>query len=91
MTATPADPLVLGTNLLLAVLSTVVVVQCYRGYRRNDSRPLLFLGVGIGLVTLPSFVLYALVVGVGVAPYVDLLALTQTAGLLSILYAFTRA
>lgn len=88
---TAVDPLTLGTNLLLAALSAVVVVQCYRGYRRNDSRPLLFLGVGIGLVTLPSFVLYVLVAGFGVPPYVDLLALTQTAGLLSVLYAFTRA
>jgi hypothetical protein len=40
---------------------------------------------------MPSFLLYGLVVGIGVPPYVDLLALTQTAGLLSILYAFTRA
>jgi hypothetical protein len=91
MTAATVDPLVLGANLLLGALSVVVVVQCYRGYRRNDSRPLLFLGVGIGLVTMPSFLLYGLVVGIGVPPYVDLLALTQTAGLLSILYAFTRA
>jgi hypothetical protein len=38
--------------LLLFGLSLVVVSQALRGYRRNDSRPMLFLALGIVLLTI---------------------------------------
>jgi len=44
--------------LLLFSLSLVVVSQAVRGYRRNDSRPMLFLALGIVLLTIvPTVVL----------------------------------
>ncbi len=38
--------------LLLFGLSLIVVSQAVRGYRRNDSRPMLFLALGIVLLTI---------------------------------------
>ena len=88
---TAVEPIVLAASLLAAALSLLVVTQCYRGYTRNGSRPLLFLGLGIALVTLPSLLFYSVVVAFAVPAYVDVVVLAQTLGLLSLLYAFTRA
>jgi hypothetical protein len=83
--------LLVPASLFVATLSLVVVAQCYRGYVRNGSRPLLFLGLGVALVTLPSLLLYSVAVAFAVPAYVDLVVLAQLLGLLSLLYAFTRA
>jgi len=40
-----------------AVLGTVVSWTAYRGYARNDSRPMLFLAIGVALLTVVPFVL----------------------------------
>ncbi|WP_276258781.1 DUF7521 family protein [Haloglomus litoreum] len=88
---TAADPVVVAASLLVAALALLVVAQCYRGYVRNGSRPLLFLGLGIGLVTLPSLLLSGASVAFAVPAYVDVVVVAQTLGLLSMLYAFTRA
>lgn len=85
------DSLLVPASLFVAALSLVVVTQCYRGYVRNGSRPLLFLGLGVALVTLPSLLLYSVTVAFAVPAYVDLVVLAQLLGLLSLLYAFTRA
>jgi hypothetical protein len=85
------DPLLVPASLFVAALSILVVVQCYRGYARNRSRPLLFLGLGVALVTLPSLLVYPVAVVFAVPAYVDVVVLAQTLGLLSLLYAFTRA
>lgn len=86
-----SDPLLVPASLFVAALSLLVVAQCYRGYARNGSRPLLFLGLGVALVTLPSLLLYPVSVTFAVPAYVDVVVLAQTLGLLSLLYAFTRA
>lgn len=83
--------LLVPASLFVATLSLVVVAQCYRGYVRNGSRPLLFLGLGVALVTLPSLLLYSVAVAFAVPAYVDVAVLAQLLGLLSLLYAFTRA
>lgn len=88
---TAIEPIVIVSSLLVAVLSLLVVTQCYRGYTRNESRPLLFLGLGIALVTLPSLLLSSVVLVFAVPAYVDVAVLAQTLGLLSLLYAFTHA
>ena len=88
---TAVEPMVVAASLFAAVLSLVVVAQCYRGYVRNRSRPLAFLGLGIALVTLPSFLLSPVSLVFDVPAYVDVVVLAQTLGLLSLLYAFTRA
>jgi hypothetical protein len=85
------DPLVLGLNALVAGLAGVVVWQCYRGYARNGSRPLAFLGLGIALIAFPSFAVFALVSLANAPPYVDVLVVARVCGLLAVLYAFRGA
>ena len=86
-----SDLPILVSATVPAVLGLLIVGHCYRGYDRNGSRPLAFLGLGIALLTLPSFVMYVLVALVGVPAYVDLIVLAQVGGLLSVLYAFRGA
>jgi hypothetical protein len=79
---------------LTAAVGLFVAYQAYRGFRRNDSRPMLFLGVGIFFVTTVSFALSTLAVGEFDAP--DAVAvLTWTVleilGLAAIFYALTGA
>lgn len=45
-----------GSNAVPAVVGGFVALQAYRGYRRYDNRPMLLLAVGIGLLTVGSFV-----------------------------------
>ncbi|ELY99861.1 hypothetical protein C482_10267 [Natrialba chahannaoensis JCM 10990] len=42
---------------LVALFGTVIAYQAYRGYRRNDARSMLYLAVGLLLLTLFPFVL----------------------------------
>jgi hypothetical protein len=79
---------------LTATVGFFVAYQAYRGYRRNDSRPMLYLGAGIFLVTTLSFVVSTLVMsplGATEAESVLAWAVFNVAGLASILYAFTGA
>jgi hypothetical protein len=87
-----------GTVVLLLALATVVLglyisYQAYRGYRRNQSRPMLFLAIGIVLLTFVPQVFSTL--GVNVADVenatVLLAFLSRLAGLLSILYGIKYA
>ena len=86
---------VAGIALTAAVvlLGAYVGYQAYRGYRRNDDRAVLFLGLGIVLVT--TVRVAAPTVAYAFTPVGDLglVALSfgvSIAGLLSILHAFTR-
>ena len=77
-----------------AVAGAFVAYQAYRGYRRNESRPMLYLAIGILLLTaVPVGVDYALVTLTAAADGEVLLAITAAhlAGVVSILYALTRA
>ncbi|MEA5385965.1 hypothetical protein VB779_01800 [Haloarculaceae archaeon H-GB11] len=77
-----------------ALLGTFVAYQSYRGYRRNGSRPMLFLAAGIALLTVVPFVLRTVVVRTGFASTTGGALVSQTAGLVGIvvlLYALTRA
>ncbi|MFB6173206.1 MAG: hypothetical protein ABEI39_01040 [Halobacteriales archaeon] len=79
---------------LTATVGLFVAYQAYRGYRRNDSRPMLFLGLGIFLVTVVPFVVTTVLAGaVGISDAAAVLAWTllEILGLASILYALTRA
>jgi len=44
-------------NLLAALVGLLIAYQAYRGYRRNDSRPMLFIAVGFALTVGLPFVL----------------------------------
>lgn len=82
--------LALAGLLLAAVLSVLVVVRLIRGYRRNGTRLMLYLGVGLALlVTAPIFLRLAFANLVPVSPAVRSLATTglELLGLAAILYA----
>lgn len=87
-----------GTIFALAAMTAIaglfVAYQAYRGYRRNGSRPMLFLAVGVLLLTTVPVVLnYLLSAVIGSTDAEALLAITgaHLAGVVSILYALTRA
>lgn len=45
------------TTLLALALGLTIVFQAYRGYRRNESRRMLYLAAGLGFVTIAPFAL----------------------------------
>ncbi|MFC4541884.1 hypothetical protein ACFO5R_08075 [Halosolutus amylolyticus] len=49
--------LTIATLFLVAIMGTVIAYQAYRGYRRNDARSMLYLAVGLLLLTLCPFVI----------------------------------
>ena len=53
----PMDLAILATNLGLICLGLVIGVQAYRGFRRNDSRPMRSLSMGLILLTAVPFTL----------------------------------
>ncbi|MBX0287715.1 hypothetical protein EGH22_15375 [Halomicroarcula sp. F28] len=73
-----------------AVLGLFIAYQAYRGYRRNDSRPMLFIALGFGIMLGPPVLLFGLILVVPSMSEVAVQLLIQTfeiAGLLSIIYA----
>jgi hypothetical protein len=80
----------LGYELVGALLGLFVAYQAYRGYRRNDSRPMFFIAAGFVLIVgLPVLLLVPFLL-VPSLPQVAVQAATQTfeiAGLVCIIYA----
>ena len=63
---TGQNALVLGLALIATTLSGVISYQAYTGYRRNGSRPMLFLAIGFAFITVVPFfidILFYAVVG----------------------------
>jgi hypothetical protein len=78
-----------ATDVLSALLGIAIAAVAWRGYRRNDSRPMLLLSLGFVLALAVPFALL-LVVVVGELPQGPAGVATQTSqvlGLLAILYA----
>ena len=76
-----------------AVLGAVVAWTAYRGYVRNDSRPMLFLSVGVAFLTTIPFVLsYVLDLALGASDVQVLLSITacHLVGLVAIVGSFRR-
>jgi hypothetical protein len=46
-----------GINVVAALVGLLIAYQAYRGYRRNDSRPMLFIAVGFALTVGLPFVM----------------------------------
>ena len=77
-----------------AVAGLFVALLAFDGYRRNDSRPMLYLAVGIALLTTVSVGIdFGLTLLTGATDAEILLAITvaHLAGVTAILYALTRA
>lgn len=91
--ASPAEwvaTFVQATDVLSAIIGLFIAYQAYRGYRRNDSRPMLVIAVGFALALAVPFLLVVLYVAV---PFLSealvavLSQLSQLSGLIAILYA----
>ncbi len=57
--------LLLAVTLLAMAMGFLIVFQAYRGYRRAESRPMLYLAAGLALVTIAPFVLSLAAASVG--------------------------
>ncbi len=77
------------SRLLTAVVGLFVAGLAYRGYRRNDATRMLFLAVGIGLLTAGVLVVAVPLDRVGATDGVVLLSrgVVTVAGLCAVLYA----
>ena len=77
-----------------AVVGLLVASLAYWGYRRNESQPMLYLALGICLLTtIPVGVNYALLT-ISTATDAEILlavSVAHLAGVATILYALTRA
>lgn len=91
---TAAELVLVASDLVTVLLGLVISYFAYRGYRRNRSRPMLFVAVGFVLLTGGPglvFVVYLL------APGIDPLLVggatqgSELLGMLSILYGIAGA
>lgn len=90
----PAEGVVFLFVAATAVVGLFVAYQAYRGYRRNDSRPMLYLAVGVLLLTaVPAAANAGLSAATAATDAGILLVITLShlAGVLAVLYALTRA
>ncbi|WP_425606548.1 DUF7521 family protein [Halomontanus rarus] len=79
-----------ATQILSVIIGVFIAYQAYRGYRRNNSRPMLFIALGFTLVlALPFciFLLYGILPGIPVTAVIVTSQLSQVSGLVAILYA----
>ncbi|PSP63290.1 hypothetical protein BRC79_11485 [Halobacteriales archaeon QH_8_67_27] len=77
-------------ELFGALLGLFVAYQAYRGYRRNDSRPMLFIAVGFAVIMgVPAllFVPALFVPGVPLLGVQGVVQAFEIIGLLCIIYA----
>lgn len=74
-------------------LGLAVTVIAFRGYRRNDSRPMLFIALGFGLIVFAQTAVGLLGAVVDVSQFTvqTVSQLSNLVGLASILYAITMA
>lgn len=79
-----------STEVLSAIIGLFIAYQAYRGYRRNESRPMLFVSVGFVLVLAIPYLTFLLFGMFPMIPATVVIVVTQTSqvtGLLAILYA----
>lgn len=79
-----------ATQILSVIIGVFIAYQAFRGYQRNESRPMLFLALGFMLVLavpFTLFVLYGVVPGISVTAVIIVSQVSQVSGLIAILYA----
>lgn len=89
-----AETAIVALAFVTASVGAFVAYQAFRGYRRNASQPMLFLAVGIALLTVVPFVVargLQLVVSLSDAQFLVVITVFDIAGLSAILYSLTRA
>ncbi len=88
--ATLFELMTVASLFLVALIGTIIAYQAYRGYRRNDSPSMLYLSVGLLLLTLFPFVLnVSLTTLAGTDRVVTVLFenVSRLVGLLAIMYS----
>ncbi|AGB31268.1 hypothetical protein C488_01114 [Natrinema pellirubrum DSM 15624] len=55
--ATLFELLTVASLFLVALFGAVIAYQAYRGYRRNDAQSMLYLSIGLSLLTVFPFLL----------------------------------
>lgn len=78
------------TQILSVVIGVFIAYQAYRGYQRNNSRPMFLIALGFILVlALPFclFLLYGIFPAIPVTAVIVISQLSQVSGLVAILYA----
>ena len=88
--ATLIELLSVASLFLVALFGTLIAYQAYRGYRRNEARSMLYLAIGLLLLTLCPFMLNVAVTTL-VGPERIVIALLENVsrllGLVSITYS----
>lgn len=88
--ATLFEVLTVASLFLVALVGTIIAYQAYRGYRRNDSTSMLYLAVGLVLLTLCPFLVNVVVntlYGPAWIVTVFLENVSRLAGLVAIMYS----
>ena len=96
LTPTTFEAGLMALQVFKAIVGVTIAVIAYQGYRRNQSRPMLFIAIGFILVLGIPFLLY--LGGLGLVAVIGLptpaqgmvivaAELSQVTGLISILYA----
>ncbi|MFB6128745.1 MAG: hypothetical protein ABEJ47_03185 [Halorhabdus sp.] len=95
-----AELLVYAGGLATIAIAIAIAAVAFRGYRRNESRPMLFIAIGFVLaIALPGtldFLLYVLIVAfefrlpVGRIYLAGFMQASQLLGMAAILYALLR-
>ena len=88
-----AEQLLVASELVVVVLGLTIAYIAYRGYRRNESRPMLFVSLGfILLVGVPAVGgMLFLFVGLGEVTAAAINRASTIAGMTSILYGLRWA
>jgi hypothetical protein len=85
-------PVEIAVTIAVVVLGAYVAYQAYRGYRRNDSRPMLYFGVGVFAIATVRpllFLLSAFLIQLQAPLFLFVeFFLVSAVALVSILYAF---
>jgi len=82
--------LTVASLFLVALIGTLIAYQAYRGYRRNDATSMLYLAVGLLLLTLCPFLINVAVnsfTGAEQIVTVFLENMSRLAGLVAITYS----
>ena len=86
------EAVVVAINAVAAGLGAFVALQAGRAYRRHASHPMLYLGVGVAMLTLVPFLFEVSLLVAGQGLVGGLLGrLAELLGLVSVFYSLTRA
>ncbi|OVE84241.1 DUF7521 family protein [Natronolimnobius baerhuensis] len=77
--------------VILTVLGLAIIIIALQGYRRNQSRPMLFLALGFAAIIVPELAMTVITRVVDISQFwtITIYQVTNVFAFLSILYAIT--